>query len=54
MNGNGGLLMEFIATLAGLLLATQLVAHLCRRVEIPEVIGQILVGIIAGLSLIHI
>lgn len=37
--------MEFIATLAGLLLATQVVAHLCRRVEIPEVIGQILVGI---------
>ncbi|MBB1079030.1 cation:proton antiporter [Limosilactobacillus sp. STM2_1] len=40
--------MEFIAVLAGLLLATQLVAHLCRRVEIPEVIGQILVGIVAG------
>ena len=40
--------MEFIATLAGLLLATQVVAHLCRRVEIPEVIGQILVGIIVG------
>ena len=40
--------MEFIAVLAGLLLATQIVAHLCRRVEIPEVIGQILVGIIAG------
>lgn len=40
--------MEFIAVLAGLLLATQIVAHLCRRVEIPEVIGQILVGIIVG------
>lgn len=40
--------MEFIAVLAGLLLATQIVAHLCRRIEIPEVIGQILVGIIAG------
>ena len=40
--------MEFIAVLAGLLLATQIVAHLCRRVEIPEVIGQILVGTIAG------
>ncbi|MGK4106922.1 cation:proton antiporter [Limosilactobacillus vaginalis] len=45
--------MEFIATLAGLLLATQLVAHLCRRVEIPEVIGQILVGIIAGPALLN-
>ena len=49
--------MEFIATLAGLLLATQIVAHLCRRVEIPEVIGQILVGIIVGpaiLNLVHL
>ena len=40
--------MEFIATLAGILLLTQVVAHYCRRVEIPEVIGQILVGIIVG------
>lgn len=45
--------MEFIATLAGLLLATQVVAHLCRRVEIPEVIGQILVGIIVGPALLN-
>ena len=45
--------MEFIATLAGLLLATQVVAHLCRRVEIPEVIGQILVGIIVGPTLLN-
>lgn len=45
--------MEFIATLAGLLLATQLVAHLCRRVEVPEVIGQILVGIIAGPAVLN-
>ena len=45
--------MEFIATLAGLLLATQIVAHLCRRVEIPEVIGQILVGIVAGPALLN-
>ncbi|MCX2186564.1 cation:proton antiporter [Limosilactobacillus pontis] len=45
--------MEFIETLAGLLLATQVVAHLCRRVEIPEVIGQILVGIIVGPALLN-
>lgn len=45
--------MEFIATLAGLLLATQLVAHLCRRVEVPEVIGQILVGIVVGPALLN-
>lgn len=45
--------MEFIATLAGLLLATQVVAHLCRRVEVPEVIGQILVGIIVGPAILN-
>lgn len=45
--------MEFIATLAGLLLATQVVAHLCRRVEIPEVIGQILVGIVVGPAILN-
>ncbi|MEY8442119.1 cation:proton antiporter [Lactobacillaceae bacterium 24-114] len=45
--------MEFIATLAGLLLATQIVAHLCRKVEIPEVIGQILVGIVAGPAMLN-
>lgn len=45
--------MEFIAVLAGLLLATQIVAHLCRRVGIPEVIGQILVGIIAGPGILN-
>ena len=45
--------MEFIATLAGLLLATQVVAHLCRRMEIPEVIGQILVGIIVGPAILN-
>lgn len=45
--------MEFIAVLAGLLLATQIVAHFCRRVEIPEVIGQILVGIIAGPAVLN-
>lgn len=45
--------MEFIATLAGLLLLTQIVAHLCRRVEIPEVIGQILVGVVVGPALLN-
>ena len=45
--------MEFIATLACLLLVTQVVAHLCRRVEIPEVIGQILVGIIVGPAILN-
>lgn len=45
--------MEFIATLAGLLLLTQIVAHYCRRVEIPEVIGQIIVGIIVGPAMLN-
>lgn len=45
--------MRFIAVLAGLLLATQVVAHLCRRVEIPEVIGQILVGIVVGPAILN-
>lgn len=45
--------MEFIATLAGLLLLTQIVAHYCRRVEIPEVIGQIFVGILVGPAILN-
>lgn len=45
--------MEFIAVLAGLLFATQIVAHFCRRIEIPEVIGQILVGIVAGPAVLN-
>lgn len=40
--------MTFIATLAGILFATQLVAHVFNRVGIPDVIGQIMVGVIAG------
>ena len=45
--------MEFIATLAGLLLLTQIVAHYCRRIEIPEVIGQIIVGILVGPAVLN-
>ena len=45
--------MEFIATLAGLLLLTQVVAHYCRRIEIPEVIGQIIVGILVGPAVLN-
>lgn len=45
--------MKFIAVLAGLLLLTQIVAHLCRRVEVPEVIGQILVGILVGPAMLN-
>lgn len=45
--------MEFIATLAGILLVTQLVSHVFTRVGIPDVIGQILVGVIAGPALLN-
>lgn len=40
--------MKFIATLAALLLLTQIAAHLCHRLEIPGVLGEILIGIIVG------
>lgn len=49
--------MPFIAVVAIILLLTQIVSQLCRRVQIPEVIGQIVVGIILGpavLNLVHI
>lgn len=45
--------MEFIATLAGILLVTQLVSHVFTRVGIPDVIGQILVGVIAGPAILN-
>ncbi|MDC2829008.1 cation:proton antiporter [Limosilactobacillus mucosae] len=45
--------MSFIATLAGILLATQLVSHLFVRWGIPDVIGQILVGVVAGPAMLN-
>lgn len=45
--------MEFIATLAGILLVTQLVSHVFTRVGIPDVIGQILVGVITGPAILN-
>ena len=45
--------MSFIATLAGILLATQLVSHLVARWGIPDVIGQILVGVVAGPAMLN-
>ncbi|WP_137597698.1 cation:proton antiporter [Paucilactobacillus kaifaensis] len=45
--------MAFIATLAGLLLATQIVAHLCHRIGIPGVIGEIMVGILVGPAILN-
>lgn len=40
--------MSFIVTLTGILLVTQVVSHFFNRWGIPDVIGQILVGIVAG------
>lgn len=40
--------MSFIATLAIILLVTQVVSHYSMRIGIPDVIGQIVVGIIMG------
>lgn len=40
--------MSFIITLTGNLFVTQLVSHFFNRWGIPDVIGQILVGIVAG------
>lgn len=40
--------MNFIATLVIILLVTQIVSHLCVRFGIPDVIGQIVVGIVLG------
>lgn len=40
--------MNFIATLAIILLVTQVVSHFSMRIGIPDVIGQIVVGIIMG------
>lgn len=40
--------MSFIATLAIILLVTQVVSHYCVRIGIPDVIGQILVGVVLG------
>lgn len=46
--------MSFIAITAMILLLTQIVSQLCRRVQIPEVIGQIIVGIILGPAVLNI
>ncbi|WP_251548155.1 cation:proton antiporter [Limosilactobacillus caecicola] len=40
--------MTFIATLAIILLVTQIVSHFSMRIGIPDVIGQIIVGIVMG------
>lgn len=40
--------MAFIGTLCLILILTALAAHLCRRIGIPGVVGQLLVGLIVG------
>ena len=48
--------MEFIGILCLILVTTSLAAHICRRIGVPGVVGQLLVGLIVGaggLNLIH-
>lgn len=48
--------MEFIGILCLILVTTSLTAHICRRIGVPGVVGQLLVGLIVGaggLNLIH-
>lgn len=40
--------MAFIGTLCLILVLTALAAHLCRRIGIPGVVGQLLVGLVVG------
>ena len=37
--------MEFIGILCLILVTTSLAAHICRRVGVPGVVGQLLIGI---------
>lgn len=48
--------MEFIGILCLILVTTSLAAHICRRIGVPGVVGQLLVGLIVGaggLNFIH-
>lgn len=40
--------MEFIGILCLILVTTSLAAHICRRIGVPGVVGQLLVGLIVG------
>ena len=40
--------MEFLGTLCLVLITTSLAGHFSRRIGIPAVIGQLLVGILIG------
>ncbi|PWF99342.1 cation:proton antiporter [Levilactobacillus bambusae] len=45
--------MAFLGTLCLLLVLTTLAGHLCNRVGIPAVIGEILVGVLVGPALLN-
>lgn len=46
--------MKFIAILAILLLLTQIAAHLCHRIGVPGVLGEILIGILVGPAFLNV
>ncbi|WP_159722632.1 cation:proton antiporter [Enterococcus sp. CSURQ0835] len=45
--------MAFIGTLCLILVATMFAAHFCRRIGIPGVIGQLLVGVLLGKAVLN-
>ena len=48
MNRERNLIVEFLGTLCLVLITTSLAGHFSRRIGIPAVIGQLLVGILIG------
>lgn len=46
--------MNFIGALCLLLILTTLAGHLCNRIGIPAVIGQIMVGIVVGPAILNL
>lgn len=50
----GGGYVNFIGALCLLLILTTLAGHLCNRIGIPAVIGQIMVGIVVGPAILNL
>lgn len=48
------MLMELLLSLSVILVATKLAGHLCYKIGIPSVIGELLVGVILGPALLGI
>jgi len=46
--------MDFIGVLILILLSTTIISHFCIKLAIPEVVGQLLIGVILGKSFLNI